>query len=73
LLNLCFPSTLNLVSRTAMTVRQNEHVDANGVNTVASVPSLWITGLGSQCPPHLMPPEELEGLAKRWHDAENPG
>ena len=56
-----------------MTVRQNEHVDANGVNTVASVPSLWITGLGSQCPPHLMPPEELEGLAKRWHDAENPG
>ena len=49
---------------------------ANGVNathTISPVPNLWIAGLGSQYPPHLLGPERLEEIAKRFYDADKPG
>ncbi|TLD05217.1 uncharacterized protein PgNI_09997 [Pyricularia grisea] len=39
---------------------------------VSSVPGLYITGLGSQFPPHLFGPEKLEELARRLYDVEKP-
>ncbi|KAF3401899.1 Polyketide synthase 5 [Penicillium rolfsii] len=36
-------------------------------------PALYITGLGSQYPPYLLSPEDLEDLAARFHDVNNPG
>ncbi|KAJ5360187.1 hypothetical protein N7517_009378 [Penicillium concentricum] len=36
-------------------------------------PALYITGLGSQYPPYLLGPEDLEKLAARSHDVSRPG
>ncbi|GKT61259.1 chalcone synthase B [Colletotrichum tofieldiae] len=40
--------------------------------SVSPVPNLWITGVGSQYPPYLVPPEKLVKWAKRFHDVEKP-
>jgi type III polyketide synthase len=37
------------------------------------MPSLWITGLGSQYPPYLIEYDTLESYVKRFYDAEKPG
>lgn len=34
---------------------------------------LWILGLGTQYPSHLLGPEKLDAFVKRFHDVENPG
>ena len=34
---------------------------------------LYITGLGSQYPPFLLRPENMEGLIKKWFESETPG
>lgn len=39
---------------------------------ILSAPGLYITGLGSQFPPHLFGPEKLEELARRLYDVEKP-
>ncbi|KAK4861374.1 hypothetical protein LT330_004290 [Penicillium expansum] len=36
-------------------------------------PALYITGLGSQYPPYLLGPEDLEKLTARFHDVSRPG
>ncbi|KAJ5164934.1 uncharacterized protein N7500_006764 [Penicillium coprophilum] len=36
-------------------------------------PALYITGLGSQYPPYLLGPDDLEKLAARFHDVSRPG
>lgn len=36
-------------------------------------PALYITGLGSQYPPYLLGPKDLDKLAARYHDVNNPG
>ncbi|TLD34322.1 hypothetical protein PspLS_00339 [Pyricularia sp. CBS 133598] len=41
-------------------------------NKTSSAPGLYITGLGSQFPPHLFGPEKLDELARRLYDVEKP-
>ncbi|KAH9230314.1 hypothetical protein K456DRAFT_1843353 [Colletotrichum gloeosporioides 23] len=36
------------------------------------VTGLWITGIGSQYPPYLIPPETFVNWAKKFHDIEKP-
>lgn len=36
------------------------------------VPDLWITGIGSQYPPYLHPPENFTNFAAKFHDIERP-
>ncbi|KAL0934959.1 chalcone synthase B [Colletotrichum truncatum] len=40
--------------------------------SASPVPDLWITGIGSQYPPYLIPPETFVNYAKRFHDVEKP-
>ncbi|KAK3333748.1 chalcone synthase B [Cercophora scortea] len=41
---------------------------------ISPIPGLWITGLASQYPPHLIQPEKLDDAAARFgHDLESPG
>lgn len=40
--------------------------------TPSPCPELWITGLGSQYPPYLLPPEKFRALASKFHDLEKP-
>lgn len=42
-------------------------------NKTSPVPDIWITGLGTQYPAHLIGPEKLEKFAERFHDVEAPG
>lgn len=41
--------------------------------STAPVPGLWITGIGSACPPHVLRSETLEAFAKKFYDIEKPG
>jgi hypothetical protein len=34
---------------------------------------LWIVGLGTQYPSHLLGPEKLDAFVERFYDVENPG
>ncbi|KAJ5512753.1 hypothetical protein N7463_002305 [Penicillium fimorum] len=43
------------------------------MNPNSLTPALYITGLGSQYPPYLLGPEDLEKLAARFHDVSRPG
>ncbi|KAK3692313.1 chalcone synthase B [Podospora appendiculata] len=41
---------------------------------ISPIPGLWITGLASQYPPHLLGPERMDEIAARFdHDLESPG
>lgn len=47
---------------------------ANGTDTETSpMPALWITGLGSQYPPYVLTPDDIERFARRFYDTEKPG
>lgn len=37
------------------------------------MPGLWITGLGSQYPKHLLASEDLEVFAERFHNPKTEG
>ena len=57
----------------AVTVKENTSTAPVFVTPSKETPGLYITGLGSQYPPFLFPPEKLEGFIKRWYDLETPG
>ncbi|KAK7706659.1 hypothetical protein SLS64_007490 [Diaporthe eres] len=42
-------------------------------SSTVPVPGLWITGIGSSCPPYSLGPEKLEAFAKQFYDVEKPG
>lgn len=42
-------------------------------NSTAPVPGLWITGIGSACPPYCLRSETVEVFAKQFYDVEKPG
>lgn len=43
------------------------------VPDVHQEPGLWIAGLGTQYPRHLLRPESLEAFAERFYDSDNAG
>ena len=43
------------------------------LNSDLSSPGLWITGLATQYPPHLISAGQFEQYVKRFYDAESPG
>ncbi|RYP15356.1 hypothetical protein DL765_005747 [Monosporascus sp. GIB2] len=45
----------------------------DGAQEALRIPSLWITGIGSQYPPYRLGPEKLDEFAKRFYDVEKPG
>ena len=57
----------------AVTVKEDVSTTPVPVTQFKETPGLYITGLGSQYPPFLFPPEKLEGFIKRWYDLETPG
>ncbi len=66
-----------------MAIKNDYVIDAHEVVSLAPVsgtstpfketPGLYITGLGSQYPPFLFRPENLEGFIKKWYDLETSG
>ncbi|KAG6357259.1 hypothetical protein INS49_015137 [Diaporthe citri] len=42
-------------------------------NSTAPVPGLWITGIGSACPPYCLRSKTVEVFAKQLYDVEKPG
>ncbi|EGP91445.1 uncharacterized protein MYCGRDRAFT_31911 [Zymoseptoria tritici IPO323] len=47
-------------------------IDPKGGKATAP-PDLWIAGLGSQYPPHVLEPKDLYDFATRFHNPETPG
>ncbi|KAH0300344.1 chalcone synthase B, partial [Aureobasidium melanogenum] len=47
--------------------------DEGWVPSVHPESGLWITGLGTQYPSHLLTPERLEAFAERFYDPDNAG
>lgn len=62
---------MNSLSSTKPKPQYSMHT--NGTPKTSPAPGLWITGLGSQYPPYLLGPENLDRFAKRFYDVENPG
>jgi len=42
-------------------------------NEMTSTPRLWITGMGSQYPAHLLTPDDFDAFAARFYDVKNLG
>jgi len=49
------------------------HVNEKSRNASTQPLGLWIVGLGSQYPRHLLGPEKLDSFVKRLYDVEIPG
>ena len=56
-----------------VTVKEDVSTTPVSVTKVKETPGLYITGLGSQYPPFLFPPDKLEPFIKKWYDLETPG